>query len=72
MNYCPKPLFEMWEAMRVLISKYGVSKTDMLPLIRGFNELVDNNLDYFEDCMNKGVSPYKGLLFFYDYLNSED
>jgi hypothetical protein len=36
------------------------------------NELVDNNLDYFENCMNTGLSPYKALLFFYDYLNSED
>jgi hypothetical protein len=35
------------------------------------NELVDNNLEYFEDCMNKGLSPYKALLFFYDYLNEE-
>jgi hypothetical protein len=40
MNYCPKPVFEMWEAMRVLISnKYGVSKTDMLPLLRSINDL---------------------------------
>jgi hypothetical protein len=36
------------------------------------NELIDNNLDYFEDCMNKGLSPYKGLLFFYDYLSETD
>jgi hypothetical protein len=36
------------------------------------NELVDTNLDYFEDCMNGGLSAYKALLFFYDYLNSED
>jgi hypothetical protein len=35
------------------------------------NELVDTNLEYFEDCMNKGLSPYKALLFFYDYLNEE-
>lgn len=35
------------------------------------NELVDNNLEYFEDCMNKGLSPYKALLYFYDYLNEE-
>jgi hypothetical protein len=36
------------------------------------NELIDNNLDYFEDCMNKGLSAYKGLLFFYDYLSEKD
>jgi hypothetical protein len=36
------------------------------------NELIDNNLDYFEDCMNKGLSPYKGLLYFYDYLSEKD
>ena len=35
------------------------------------NELVDTNLEYFEDCMNKGLSPYKALLYFYDYLNEE-
>jgi hypothetical protein len=29
-------------------------------------------LDYFEDCMNKGLSPYKALLYFYDYLSEKD
>jgi hypothetical protein len=36
------------------------------------NELIDNNLDYFEKCMNRELSPYKALLFFYDYLYSEE
>jgi hypothetical protein len=36
------------------------------------NELVDANLVYFEDCMNKGLSAYKALLFFTDYLNNKD
>jgi hypothetical protein len=36
------------------------------------NELVGSNLDYFEDCMNKGLSPYKALLYFYDYLSEKD
>jgi hypothetical protein len=36
------------------------------------NELVDNNLDYFEDCMNKELSAYKALLYFYDYLSEKD
>jgi hypothetical protein len=36
------------------------------------NEVVDNNLDYFEDCMNKGLSAYKALLYFYDYLSEKD
>jgi hypothetical protein len=54
MNYCPKPLFEMWEAMRVLISKYKVSKTDMLPLIRGFNDWGDCKYDdaHFDASMD--------------------
>ena len=29
---------------------------------------VDNNLPYFRKCMKKGLSPYKALLFFNDYL----
>lgn len=36
------------------------------------NNLVNNNLDYFEDCMNKRLSSYKALLFFYDYLHNEE
>jgi hypothetical protein len=54
MNYCPKPLFEMWEVMRVLISKYGVTKTDMLPLIRSFNDWGECKYDdaHFDASMN--------------------
>lgn len=32
-------------------------------------ELVNNNLDYFERCMDRNLSAYKALLFFWDYLN---
>lgn len=35
------------------------------------NEVVDSNLDYFRDCCNKGLSAYKSLLFFYDFLNEK-
>jgi hypothetical protein len=37
-QYCPKPLFEMVTTLKVLKSKYGVTKTDILPLIKGFND----------------------------------
>ena len=33
------------------------------------NQEIDANLDYFERCMKFGLSAYKALLFFYDYLN---
>ena len=32
------------------------------------DDQVDNNAKYFVDCMKRGLSPYKALLFFYDYL----
>jgi hypothetical protein len=53
-QYCPIPIFDMWEAMRVLISKYGVSKTDILPLIRGFNDWGDCKYDdaHFDASMD--------------------
>lgn len=35
------------------------------------NEEIDNNLDYFERCKKFGLSPYKSLLFFHDYLNGD-
>ena len=35
------------------------------------NEAVDSNLDYFERCKEFGLSPYKALLFFNDYLNGD-
>ncbi len=35
------------------------------------NSDVDNNLDYFEKCQERGLSAYKSLLFFYDYLNGD-
>jgi hypothetical protein len=33
------------------------------------NEKVEEHIDYFKECMDKGLSPYKSLLFFSDYLN---
>jgi hypothetical protein len=30
------------------------------------NTDIDENLEYFKDCMNNGLSPYKALLFFWD------
>lgn len=32
---------------------------------------VDSNMDYFKDCYNEGLSPYKSLLFFDDYLKTK-
>ena len=29
---------------------------------------IDENLDYFQDCLNRNLSGYKALLFFCDYL----
>lgn len=34
-------------------------------------EQIDNNIAYFERCMKSGLSDYKALLFFYDYLNGD-
>jgi hypothetical protein len=35
-------------------------------------ELVDNNLEYFKDCMSRELSTYKALLFFEDYLSLQE
>jgi len=32
-------------------------------------EQIDNNIEYFKDCLRRGLSAYKALLFFNDYLN---
>ena len=32
------------------------------------DEQIDNNAEYFIECKERGLSPYKALLFFYDYL----
>lgn len=29
------------------------------------NKQIDNNLPYFRDCMNKGLSPFMALRLFY-------
>ena len=34
-------------------------------------EQIDRNLKHFESCMRHGLSPYKALLFFYDYIDSD-
>lgn len=34
-------------------------------------KLVNNNLDYFERCMDRGLSAYKALTFFGYYLNED-
>lgn len=31
-------------------------------------EQIKLNINYFKDCQKQGLSPYKALLFFYDYL----
>ena len=31
-------------------------------------EQINLNIDYFKNCQEQGLSPYKALLFFYDYL----
>jgi len=36
------------------------------------NEQVDENVNYFEECMNKSLSSYKALLFFGDYLETKN
>lgn len=30
------------------------------------NSDIDENIEYFKDCMKAGLSPYKSLLFFWD------
>ena len=35
-------------------------------------EDIDSHLDYFRECMRKGLSGYNALLFFDDYLGSLD
>lgn len=32
------------------------------------NKLIDENLNYFKDCMDSSLSAYKALLFFGEYL----
>lgn len=34
-------------------------------------EQVQDNKDYFKKCLKNGLSAYKALLFFSDYLNGE-
>ena len=29
---------------------------------------IDENLDYFKECLDRNLSGYKALLFLYDYL----
>jgi hypothetical protein len=35
------------------------------------NEHIESNLDYFKRCMESGLSSYKALLFFNDYLEGD-
>jgi hypothetical protein len=32
---------------------------------------IDENLNYFKGCYREGLSEYKSLLFFHDYLNKQ-
>jgi hypothetical protein len=42
-QYCPKPVYEMWEQLTVMQKKYSFDKTELLPLIRAFNDIGDWN-----------------------------
>jgi hypothetical protein len=35
------------------------------------NEHINNNLDYFIKCFKEGLSAYKSLLFFDEYLSDK-
>lgn len=35
------------------------------------NQQVEEQAEYFKKCMLNGLSPYKALLFFHDYLKQE-
>lgn len=35
------------------------------------NEQIESNLGYFRRCMESGLSSYKALLFFNDYLEGD-
>ncbi len=35
------------------------------------NDEIDEHLDYFERCKNFGLSAYKALLFFDDYIQGD-
>lgn len=39
MHYFPKPIFELWEVLKEMKAKFGITKTDMLPLLRSINDL---------------------------------
>lgn len=32
---------------------------------------IDENIEYFKECMKSGLSAYKALLFFYDHLQGQ-
>lgn len=32
------------------------------------NEQIEQNQDYFQSCLSRGLSPYKALLYFSEYL----
>lgn len=34
-------------------------------------QTVKDNLDYFRDCKDTNLSPYKALLWFHDYLEDK-
>ena len=36
------------------------------------DEQVDEYFDYFQKCYDTGLSAYKALLFFHDWLNESD
>lgn len=35
------------------------------------DEQIFENVEYFDKCRKRGLSAYKALLFFHDYLNGE-
>lgn len=35
------------------------------------NNQIDSNINYFEKCLKDGLSAYKALLFFNEYLNEK-
>ena len=44
----------------IRIKEFAVYEVDVL-----------HNLDYFKRCFNSGLSAYKALLFFNDYMNGD-
>lgn len=63
----------IWDAKTQLVCNQTMGGVEYQYILYEYtNEQIDDNKSFFNNCRKDGLSAYKALLFFSDYLKGEE